>query len=155
HWRGERDLPDFFGAFKGLLGRGNASTGFPEDLDAASFDQLQNYFFSLTNPAHPKKNRKRVLDDNIPTPEVTGRAATVNGQNVFNDMPVFANLTSTCASCHFMPLGTGGDIIDEFQGLTRARRAQMKPPPFHELFRREMGTGSYDFGLTLPVDAPF
>jgi hypothetical protein len=155
HWRGERDLPDFLGAFKGLLGRINASTGLPEDLDAASFDQLQTYLFSLTNPANPNQSRKRVLDDNLPTPDVTGSAAAVNGQNVFNDIPVFANVTTTCASCHFMPLGTGGDIIDEFQGLTRARRAQMKPPPFHELFRREMGTGSYDFGLALPVDAPF
>ena len=58
HWRGERDLGDFQGAFGGLLGASVA-----ERPNADEMDDLIAFFQSLQAPANPLQNPRRVLDD--------------------------------------------------------------------------------------------
>jgi mono/diheme cytochrome c family protein len=146
HWRGERDLSDFRGAFKGLLGKVDPITQLPMDLDAASFAELERYIFSLRNPANPNQSRWRQLDDTIQLANAPAGSATV-GQNVFNDDAIFQNNTHTCANCHAMPLGTSHDITPVFVTSNRPRRAQEKAAAFHELWRKQMSAVTSNFGF--------
>ncbi|HTF90467.1 MAG TPA: hypothetical protein VK843_18770 [Planctomycetota bacterium] len=149
HWRGERSLDAFHVAFKGLLGKSTAG-GLPLDLAASSteFQALKRYIFSLTNPANPNQNRRRVLDSSLPTPGVTATHDVKQGQDAFLNVATFNGPTHSCADCHTMPLGTGGDMMDEFHAISTPRRIHMKPTPFHELWRKEMSTGMFTFGAT-------
>ncbi|MCK5943963.1 MAG: hypothetical protein KAI24_18405 [Planctomycetes bacterium] len=102
HWRGERNLDHFNGAFKGLLGHKDVLS--PSDLD-----DFQAFVFSLQAPANPHQVAERVLDG----------AEAQDGQDLFlNRSNVLLNEFS-CADCHQLPGGTNGDGIREiFVGVT-------------------------------------
>ncbi len=96
HWRGEkRHLNHFNAAFVTLLDRVNA-TGQPADI-GPDFQYLRHYLNRMAIPANPRQNRDRSL-----TPE------QALGADLFRTRPVLGTLT--CASCHTLPLGTGGEV---------------------------------------------
>ncbi|HHH28621.1 MAG TPA: hypothetical protein ENK57_09785 [Polyangiaceae bacterium] len=103
HWRGERNLDHFNGAFVGLLGHRNKLTETP----GGELDQLEAFIFSLQAPANPREDISRKL---------AGLDARL-GQQVFLTKPnVLANFS--CADCHAMPSGTNGERIAElFLGI--------------------------------------
>jgi hypothetical protein len=98
HWRGERNLDHFNGAFEGLL-------GFAAPLDetpGGELDQFEAFVFSLQAPANPHQDVTR---------ELVGQDAK-SGQDVFlhKDNVLFG---FSCADCHAMPAGTNGDNVAE------------------------------------------
>src|SRR5688572_32103670 len=99
HWRGERNLDHFNGAFQGLLGHATTLTESP----GGELDQFEAFVFSLQAPANPHQHVDRVLD---------GLSAR-RGQDLFlhkeNVLFVFR-----CADCHAMPSGTNGDRVADF-----------------------------------------
>jgi len=99
HWRGERNLDHFNGAFKGLL-------GFAAPLDetpGGELDQFEAFIFSLQAPANPNQDVSRTL---------TGIDARF-GQDVFLNKPDVLFGQFSCADCHTMPSGTNGENIAE------------------------------------------
>lgn len=98
HWRGERNLDHFNGAFEGLL-------GFQSPLDEApgsELDQFEAFVFSLQAPANPNQGAERVLST----------LEAQQGQDVFlNQDDVLFGFT--CAKCHALPSGTNGENIAE------------------------------------------
>ncbi|MFN3244816.1 MAG: YncE family protein [Planctomycetota bacterium] len=98
HWRGERNLDHFNGAFEGLL-------GFQTPLDetpGGELDQFEAFVFSLQAPANPIQSPKRELS----TLEAR------QGQDVFlNQDDVLFGFT--CNECHRLPSGTNGENIAE------------------------------------------
>jgi len=98
HWRGEkRTLEDFKGAFTGLLEH-QPGVGSPNLND--EFTYLHRYLDKLVYPPNP-----RAALDRHYSPQALA------GANIFLQKPVLGSLT--CASCHQLPIGTGGDIVSE------------------------------------------
>lgn len=94
HWRGERNLDHFNGAFVGILGHAT-------ELTPAELEKFESFVFSLQAPANPKQHVDRV---------VTG--AAVSGQDLFLNKPDVL-FGQTCADCHQMPSGTDGNRVAE------------------------------------------
>ncbi len=102
HWRGERNLDHFNGAFVGLI-------GFKDRLDetpGGELDEFEAFVFSLQAPANRNQHVDRVL---------TGLAARAGQQVFLTKDPVLFN-TFSCAECHTLPGGTNGDRIAEVGG---------------------------------------
>lgn len=98
HWRGERNLDHFNGAFKGLL-------GFATPLDetpGGELDQFEAFVFSLQAPANPNQAVNRQLSG---LDARFGQDVFLNKQNVLFGF--------TCAKCHAMPSGTNGENVAE------------------------------------------
>jgi hypothetical protein len=129
HWRGERDLEAFNGAFPGLLGHGAA-------LDPAELEDFVEFVFSLTAPANPLQTGPlsvdaegrlvqdfdRLLKDELmnvplgagllpfgPFGQADERGRATLGQRVFHEKPSLDG--RTCVDCHAGPSGTLGDIV--------------------------------------------
>jgi len=98
HWRGERNLDHFNGAFEGLL-------GFQAPLDESpggELDQFEAFVFSLQAMPNSNQSPKRELQS----------LAERHGQDVFlNQDDVLFGFT--CAECHALPSGTNGENIAE------------------------------------------
>ncbi len=127
HWRGERTLSDFNGAFVGLLGASQKLDGQTELPDFEAF------VFSLQVPANPVQDRDRLINDSIQA-DILGSptgVSAVAGQNTFRNTPTFGTLT--CNECHAAPTGTNNDINRDFSAPFRPRRATFKVAPFHDL----------------------
>jgi len=154
HWRGERQLVDFRGAFPGLLGaKPDDGDGVPEPGEEPSdeqFARFQDFVFSLNNPANPNQNRLRRIDPTIEHPDTTFTAPgedppvhdttldgnPIIGQQAFQD-PALVNVgRHSCVDCHDFPLGTDNEINVEQESAARPRRGSMKPAPFHEVWRK-------------------
>ena len=108
HWRGERSLSDFNGAFRNLLGG--------TELDADDLADFEAFVFSLQNPANPRQHLDRVLDDNgsvVSTDGSTGSA--IEGQTTFRTVPdsLVGFQPATCAACHGLESGTNGIITSD------------------------------------------
>jgi hypothetical protein len=110
HWRGERSLSDFNGAFQFLLGGSQLDTDDPNDL--ADFEA---FVFSLQGAANPREDELRMLDEaenlvHDPANSVVGSPS--RGQVVFHQdqgtLRVFGG--STCADCHGGETGSNGQI---------------------------------------------
>ncbi|MDP6539074.1 MAG: hypothetical protein QF410_05960, partial [Planctomycetota bacterium] len=101
HWRGERkELTDFDVAFPGLLERPGEDG--PEGIQQ-NFPYISQYMETLAIPSNPKQSRNRLY------------VGTENlGADVFMNRVLANGLT--CASCHVLPLGTAGEIIDHGGG---------------------------------------
>ena len=98
HWRGEKhSLNDFQSAFPNLLE--NQVNGQTAEI-GPDFQYLRHYLNHLVYPPNP-----RATLDRLYTPQ------ELAGANLFLAKPVLGSLT--CASCHQMPLGTGGDLVTE------------------------------------------
>lgn len=103
HWRGERNLDHFNGAFKGLLGFKDPLSETP----GGELDDFEAFVFSLQAPANRNQDISRTL---------TGFAARA-GQQVFLTKPAVLGAFS-CVGCHSMPGGTNGDRVGEvFVGI--------------------------------------
>jgi DNA-binding beta-propeller fold protein YncE len=102
HWRGEkRGLLDFNAAFEGLLERqvNGVPTPFPPD----QFAYIIFYMQGLQYPPNPRQAPDRAL-----TP------AQRLGAKLFIEKKVLDELT--CASCHQLPLGTTGEVVEAREG---------------------------------------
>lgn len=147
HWRGERELEDFDGAFNGLLGLpGN------DGIDDEDFADMKAFLFSLKNQPNPFEHRERVIRDDIAfvpshvgttTQEestdfidfVAANASAIDGQTAFRDTEIFQE-RFTCHQCHAQPTGTNNDMfIDEPANLPE--RTRFKTAPFHDEWRKE------------------
>lgn len=151
HWRGERSLADFNGAFEGLLGG--------ETLDPAELADFVTFVESLRNPANPNENRDRVVDDSISfiANLVSPVADAVMGQDMFHDDIVLEG-RFTCGACHMAPIGTNNDTVDEVAGSKRTRLAHRKPAPFHDMWRRQQSAVFVDLDSTgqgIVTETPF
>lgn len=171
HWRGERALVNFNEfAFTGLLG----AAAQPSATDFADFEA---YVFSLSNPANPNQNRKRLIDAAIHHPDtlfegtaacpgcpvvtpvhtsgLTGNA--IDGLEEFQS-PELVNVgRHSCVDCHDFPTGTNNDINTEAPGRTAARRVNQKPAPFHEVWRKRQTLVRVNDPTKIPAerDVPF
>lgn len=108
HWRGERSLSDFNGAFQFLLGGSKLDIDDPNDL--ADFEA---FVFSLQGAANPREDELRQLDEaeNL-VHDGTVVGSPSRGQLVFHQdqgtLRVFGG--STCADCHGGETGSNGQI---------------------------------------------
>lgn len=142
HWRGERDLKDFNGAFEGLLGGTKLST-----TSGGELDDFQSFVFSLRNPANPFQNRERILDATIHDPQSVSTASALDGQDTFRNDPIFHRVDSrfTCNECHQMPTGTDNDIFMDRSNSPIPSRNHFKPTPFIEEWRKRQSTVSITY----------
>lgn len=98
HWRGEKgSINDFQSAFPNLLE--NQVNGQTAEI-GPDFQYLRHYLNHLVYPPNPRA----ALDRLYTPPELAGA-------NLFLTKRVLGNLT--CASCHQLPIGTGGDLVTE------------------------------------------
>lgn len=111
HWRGERDLIDFNGAFTGLLGMDDP---LDEDPDAEhGFADFQAFVFSLQPAANPLQPIDRELrDTSAPHAQPNGMLGDPQrGQELFlGAIPINGGTgTSDCSRCHAFPTGSIGN----------------------------------------------
>jgi len=111
HWRGERALVDFNGAFKDLLGGHELSVG-----PGSQFEDFQAFVFSLQNPANPHQDIRREIPKTadtftrtVPSETLVGDAQ--QGLSLFNSRPGFNG--QSCAQCHIHGSGSNNDFIAE------------------------------------------
>ncbi len=98
HWRGEKkSLDDFQGAFIALL---ENQVGGQPALIGPDFHYLKEYLNRLNYPPNPRAR-----------PDRRYSAQALAGANVFLQKQILGSLT--CASCHQLPVGTGGDLVSE------------------------------------------
>ncbi|MGE3164686.1 MAG: YncE family protein [Planctomycetota bacterium] len=131
HWRGEQrnNLLDFNDAFLDLLGSSTAMTTGP----GSQFEKFEKYIFSIDNPANPRADRRRIVNDNIQPvlfPGFPAARAASEGQALFN---------SACAFCHAFPMSTDNDNVADGAILENIIPKQIffKIAPFQEMWRRE------------------
>lgn len=176
HWRGERQLIDFKPAFVGLLGATpDDNDGVPEpgeEPTLADFELFEDFVFSLSNPANPNQNRRRLVDLDIHHPDTdfetenppaSGHSSVpvgdaIVGQSAFQS-PANVNVARhSCLDCHDFPTGTNNDFNVEGEGSPEARRITMKPTPFHEIWRkrqRQVKVTNLDHDPNDPDSSPF
>ena len=143
HWRGERDLEAFNGAFAGLLGGSKLS-----ETAGGDFEDFKAFVFSLQAHANPKQALSRKLDPSRstlqsmfevppppppalpPPPHAVGDPAI--GQALM-DTPNTLLDRFSCAQCHSKVAGSVGDpnIVDLFS--TIATNITMDPAHFRQL----------------------
>lgn len=111
HWRGERALIDFNGAFVDLLGGPAKLTEGP----GSEFEDFQAFVFSLQPHANPRAPLERNLPDaqEIIAIRPTGTVRGNPAQGVAPFMNVIGFNGQTCAECHVSQSGTNGDFLSE------------------------------------------
>jgi hypothetical protein len=132
HWRGERELFDFNGAFSGLLGGTN--------LTPTQFEAFEEFVFGLQNPANPFEHPRRVVSDARRKGfdfDTHARLSAVRGQELYFAEPSVGN--DSCNDCHTLPTGTNNDFFpDELDDV--AHRNTFKNTAFNGLWRKEQKT---------------
>lgn len=118
HWRGERNLNDFNGAFPGLLGAA-------APLSNTDRDRLNEFIFSLRPPANPLQDNDRQVKDLLmatrppgagiePTPLI---GHPVNGLGVYTNTlaGINANVDAlgSCVACHTFPTGSNDEFFPD------------------------------------------
>ena len=128
HWRGERDMEAFNGAFSGLLGHG-------ADLDEDGLEDFVEFVFSLSAPANPlqvgppridaegriEQDLDRMVKDEL-VPFALGAGLTPKGPygpfeygSATRGLSVYTDEVSfnqrSCVECHSLPTGTSGDVL--------------------------------------------
>ncbi len=138
HWRGERSLADFNGAFIGLLGN-------DRKLSPLELDQFEEFIFSLQVPANPIQDPQRIINNSIlaDLPAGTSPADPKMGQSRFRRQKTFGVLT--CNDCHAAPTGTNNDMNADFNIPGLPRLATFKVAPFHDLQFKKQTTVDVDF----------
>ncbi len=118
HWRGERDIHDFNGAFVELLGDsvplGTPSQ--PQGGESLERDRFEAFLFSLRPAANPLARLTRELAASVTVPLETGGTASGGwrgGPSFRAGEPYVGQqqyLASTCNTCHILPTGGAGSI---------------------------------------------
>jgi hypothetical protein len=132
HWRGERELFDFNGAFSGLLGGTN--------LTPTQFEAFEEFVFGLQNPANPFEHPRRVVSDRHKTGfdfDVHPTVSAVRGQELYFAEPSVGN--DSCNDCHTLPTGTNNDFFPDELDDT-GHRNTFKNTAFNGLWRKEQKT---------------
>lgn len=132
HWRGERELSDFNGAFSGLLGGTN--------LTPAEFAAFEEFLFGLQNPANPFEDPRRVVNDRRTLGfefDVHPNVSAVRGQELYFSEPSVG--TASCNGCHTLPTGTNNDFFPDEADDT-AHRNTFKNTAYNGLWRKEQKT---------------
>lgn len=137
HWRGERDLEAFNGAFSGLLGGQNL-----DETEAGELEDFKMFVFSLQGHANPRQDTRRILNSKLSTIQAAfnpplGHTAgnPVNGQ-LLMDKPNVLFGRFSCADCHGKPSGTVGDPqIDDVSDVPANQH--MDVAHFRQLFHKD------------------
>ncbi len=132
HWRGERNLEMFNGAFTGLLGHSAVLTVGPN----SEFDKLQAFIFSLQAHANPLEDDRRIVVATGGQPaEFSNPGNAVTGQTVYMSTPAPVSGES-CNACHTLPTSSGNDFA--LQNLTvLTSQVTMEVPHLRELTHRD------------------
>lgn len=127
HWRGERDLLDFMGAFGGLLGAiDEGASGSGRAITADEMDDFVVFVNSLQAPANPHQHITRKVDNSagggpihngdIPPTPVDPFALATQGKVDYEVVPIPQDADATCADCHTVESGTDGNLFPVNQG---------------------------------------
>lgn len=147
HWRGERDLEAFNGAFAGLLGGSVLST----TPDGGDLDKFKSFVFSLQAHANPNEHELRELDDSASHPGESFVPTTIDmlgiaskGQSLLDEPRTLLNRFS-CAECHTRPSGTLGDPqFDDITPITT--NSNMDVAHLRQLFHKQQDLVPFKFG---------
>jgi hypothetical protein len=147
HWRGERDLEAFNGAFAGLLGGSLLST----TPDGGDLDKFKSFVFSLQAHANPNEHESRELDDSashpgesfVPSTDGTVGIAS-KGQDLMTEPRTLLGRFS-CAECHTKPSGTLGDPqFDDITPITT--NSNMDVAHLRQLFHKQQPLFDFKYG---------
>ncbi|MEZ6016135.1 MAG: hypothetical protein R3F49_13530 [Planctomycetota bacterium] len=147
HWRGERDLEAFNGAFKGLLGGAELSTS----PDGGDLDKFKAFVFSLQAHANPLQHESRMLDDAFSRPQESFIPTTSSvvpkasiGQTLLSKPNTLLGRFS-CVECHAMPSGTSGDPgFDDFSPVPT--NTTMDVAHLRQLFSKQQDLVDFTYG---------
>ncbi|MCY3001113.1 MAG: hypothetical protein NTV21_04850 [Planctomycetota bacterium] len=149
HWRGERDLEAFNGAFAGLLGGSLLST----TPDGGDLDKFKSFVFSLQAHANPNEHESRNLDNTASHPGESFAPTTVS--TIGSASKGLALMTApktllgrfSCAECHTKPSGTVGDPqFDDISPLTT--NSILDVAHLRQLFHKQQDLVTFTFGGT-------
>lgn len=136
HWRGERDLRMFNGAFVNLLGGTQTLTTAGSD---PQFDKFQAFVFSLQAHANPLEDASRMVVDSGGQPAGVvfpgSTASALNGQNVYLNTPSGGG-AHACNVCHTLPTSSSNDF-QLLQPVFVASQTSMEVPHLRELTHRD------------------
>lgn len=150
HWRGERDLEAFNGAFAGLLGGSLLSTA----PDGGDLDKFKSFVFSLQAHANPNEHESRQLDDAASHPGESFDPTTIDmiglasvGQDVMTTPKTLLGRFS-CAECHTKPSGTLGDPQSDDITFIRTITANTNMDVAHlrQLFHKQQDLVEFTYG---------
>ncbi len=129
HWRGENeDLVAFRPAFQNLLGA-------EEEVTPGEFDLLEEFVFSLIEPANARQDFERRLNDAIHAPDPFAAGSAVVGQTDWFDTITVGNLS--CNGCHDYAAGAAGhEILPDVSAGHQPKRVQFDVAGFQEIGRR-------------------
>jgi hypothetical protein len=120
HWRGDRaNLAAFNPAFVSLLGRAAV-------LPDSEMTAMSNFINPLVYPPNPNENLDRSMPD-----APLGQPSALRGQSFFMNTVVDGPLR--CVSCHAMPTGTNGQVID---AAALQASQDMKVPHLRNLYKK-------------------
>jgi len=120
HWRGDRTgLVKFNPAFEKLLGN-------DRQLTPGEFAEYDAFIASVHLPPNPRQNLDRSYPD-----APAGQASALRGFNTFVNDP--HDGLFRCASCHALPTGTNGQLIDA-QALQETQ--DIKVPQLRNLYEK-------------------
>lgn len=103
HWRGERDLRAFNGAFVALLGAAASL----DEAPGSELDRFVEFVFSLQQPANPIASLRRRVEDAV-ADQVRPNGLVGHATDAVDDYLFFSS--QACNDCHALPTGSLGDI---------------------------------------------
>lgn len=149
HWRGERDLEAFNGAFKGLLGGALLGDGPGGDLE-----DFKMFVFSLQAHANPLQDPRRLVNAELPfdeeshVPFIDSLPDAVRGQTLMHKPDVLFD-RFTCAECHGLETGSVGDPqIDDVSAIPTG--ITLDVAHFRQLFHKTQDIVEISPGLFAP-----
>jgi len=141
HWRGDRENLAAFGpAFTDLQG----ADAIP---NATQLAQFTSFIASIKYPPNPNRNFDGTLP-NARNVSAGGIGNPINGQNLYNTLPVLGGNT-TCNGCHALPTGTTRQIDDPMLALApqAMKIAQLRGMHEKDGWRRNLANNSKGFGF--------
>ncbi|MEM8712757.1 MAG: hypothetical protein AAGG01_17535, partial [Planctomycetota bacterium] len=108
HWRGERDLGAFNGAFRSLLGSPRALSSLPEADGSTEVADFQSFLFALRPAANPLEDLDRTPPVRALVPGMPAGSDVETWGVVERGLDLFVNKARVCAQCHALPTGSVG-----------------------------------------------
>ena len=115
HWRGERDLLAFNGAFKSLLGAADTLDVAGVGQTPDEWENFEDFLFSLRPAANPleRLDRKPPKSSLVPGVPTTGDPLVDALGDVGRGQALYHLQTSSCNQCHMVPTGSIGSHMDD------------------------------------------
>jgi len=139
HWRGERGLRDFNGAFTGLLGA-------QADLNDAELVAFEAFIFSLQAHSNPNQDASRAVVTapsslGQPFGQPMGTGDAVSGAQIYQNRATFpgGNPSLSCNDCHQLPTGSNGDV-HQIEPVPVTTQVHVEVAHFRELRHKDQDT---------------